>query len=172
MHPQWTRLHARWARPGDATEDLALATRLEEIDGEMTLLLVPGESAPTPSDAWIPFTLRHAHPAAPAPDPGAVHHLLVVRVFAANADRDEFRRWLDEEHSRLQVSLPGVNWFLGYEQSGRDHSFLNLWSVDDPVVVHSEAWSRVRDTPWWSRVAHVPANADRGIYRRLTGPVS
>ena len=166
MQPPWTRLHALWSGTGQATHVLSAATVLEEVDGDSSLLLMPGEDPPI-SDGWVPFAFRNGHPTGPAVDPAAAQYLFVVRVFAADADRDEFRRWLDEEHCRLQVSLPAVNWYLGYEQIGTDHSFLNLWGVDDPAVVSSEAWSRVRDTPWWARVAHVAANADRGVYGKL-----
>jgi hypothetical protein len=170
MQRPWPRLHALWTHTRAASDDLAAATVLESVDRDASLLLVPGEDAPTPSDAWLPFALRHGYPEAPVPEPAAARHLFVVRVFAADADRDEFRRWLDEEHCGLQVTLPGVNWYLGYEQVGTEHSFLNLWSVDDPAVVDSDAWFRIRDTPWWARVAHVPANLDRGVYRRVTAP--
>ena len=165
MQPPWTRLHALWSGTGQVNNGHSSATVLKEVDGDASLLLAPGEDPPTPSDGWVPFAFRSGHPAGAAVDPAAAPYLLVVRVFAADADRNEFRRWLDEEHGRLQVSLPGVNWFLGYEEIGTDHTFLNLWGIDDPAVVSSEAWSRVRDTPWWARVAHVPANADRGVYR-------
>jgi len=170
MQPPWTRLHALWERSGAAIDDLAAATVFQEVDGDTSLLLVPGEDAPTPSEAWVPFALRYGYPEGPVPEPASAPYLLVVRVVATDADRDEFRRWLDEEHCGLQVSLPGVNWYLGYEQVGTEHSFLNLWGVDDPAVPNSDAWSRIRDTPWWARVAHVPANSDRGVYRRRAAP--
>jgi hypothetical protein len=170
MQPPWTRLHALWTHSLVTTDDLAAGVMLEAVDRDASLLLAPGEDAPTSSDAWVPFALRRGHPEAPVAEPAAARHLLVVRVFAADADRDEFRRWLDEEHCQLQVSLPGVHWYLGYEQIGTEHSFLNLWSIDDPAVVDSDAWSRIRDTPWWARVAHVSASSDRGVYRKVTAP--
>jgi hypothetical protein len=168
--PPWTRLQARWAPTGETSDDLADAIVLEELDGDRSLLLGPGEDARTRSAAWIPFALRQGYPAEPEPHLAAARHLLVVRVFATDADRDEFRRWLDEEHCGLQVSLPGVHWYLGYEEIGARHSFLNLWSIDDPAVANGEAWSAVRDTPWWARVAHVVATSDRAVYRRLAAP--
>ncbi len=121
-------------------------------------------------DGWIPFSLRMVYPGPEATRIADAPYLLVVRVVAEGADRDEFRRWLDEEHCRLQVSLPGVNWFRGYEEEGPHHSFLNVWSVDDPAIVNGEAWEQIRDTPWWARVKHVPAGADRDVYRRDADP--
>lgn len=166
MHPPWTRLHARWSGTSPAIDGLPTAPVLQEVGGDASLLLVPGEDAPTPEDGWVPFAFRSGHPTGVAVDPAAGPYLLVVRVFAADSERDEFRRWLDEEHGRLQVSLPAVNWYLGYEEVGPQHSFLNLWGIDDPAVVSGAAWARVRDTPWWARVAHVPANANRGVYAK------
>jgi hypothetical protein len=168
--PPWTRLHARWVHARETLDDLADAIVLEQVNGDRSLVLGPGEDAPTRLVAWVPFALRHGYPAEPVPDPAAAHHLLVVRVFAADADRDDYRRWLDEEHCGLQVSLPGVHWYLGYEEIGSRHSFLNLWSIGDPAVANSEAWSAVRDTPWWARVAHVVATSDRGVYGRVAAP--
>jgi len=152
------------------SDNIPAGTAFKAVNGGGSLLLVPGEDAPRSSYAWIPFALRYGYPQGPVPDLATADHLLVVRVRAADADRAEFRRWLDEEHCELQVSLLGVNWYLGYEQVGAEHSFLNLFSVDDPAVVDSVAWFRMRDTPWWARVAHVLANSDRGVYRRVTAP--
>jgi hypothetical protein len=164
---EWHRLKARWDDDDAAFPDQSLV--LEAVEGGRGLMLAPDE-APQAQDAgndgsWVPFALRSAHPHATRISPADAGYLLVVRVFARDRDRDEFRRWLDEEHAGLQLSLPGVNWYLGYEQSNRGHSFLNLWSIDAAEIVASEAWSRVRDTAWWERLRHVPANADRGVFR-------
>lgn len=171
MQPPSSVLHAHWAtRRPVPSDNIPAGTAFKAVNGGGSLLLVPGEDAPRSSYAWIPFALRYGYPQGPVPDLATADHLLVVRVRAADADRAEFRRWLDEEHCELQVSLLGVNWYLGYEQVGAEHSFLNLFSVDDPAVVDSDAWFRIRDTPWWARVAHVLANSDRGVYRRVTAP--
>ena len=141
---------------------------LEATDDDAGLLIAPADDAPPlaePSAGTGPatFTLRRAHPPEANIAPGDV--MLVVRVFAADEDRDEFRRWLDEEHCRLQLGVPGVRWYLGYEEDGDRHSFLNLWGIDDPAVVHGEAWTQVRDTPWWHRVSRILQDADRGTFR-------
>jgi hypothetical protein len=168
--PEWHRLTARWHDDGSSFPDRG-ALALVSVDGGRGLQLAPDE-APQVRDSeddgsWVAFALRSAHTQAATISPAGAPYLLVVRVVAGgDDDRDEFRRWLDEEHARLQVSLPGVNWYLGYEQSVGDHSFLNVWSIDDPEIVASEAWSRRRDTAWWSRLSHVQANSDRGVFRR------
>ncbi len=117
---------------------------------------------------WPAFTLRRADPSTQEADVRRGPFVLVVRVFATEADRDEFRRWLDQEHSARQLAIPGVRWYLGYEQDGAEHSFLNLWGIDNPTIVDGAAWSDVRDTPWWARVSHVTAGANRGVYRPVT----
>ena len=66
---------------------------------------------------------------------------------------------------RARIFGPGIAEILGYEEDGPAPSFLNLWGIDEPGVVDGEAWAAIRDTPWWRRVAHVTAGADRGIYR-------
>ncbi len=131
-------------------------------------MLALGWQSPSdvPTADWTPFTLRSAHVEVGRIAPEDAPFLLVVRVFAGDRDRLEFRRWLDEEHSRLQVTLPGVNWYLGYEEAGGRNSFLNVWSIDEPQLVDGGAWERIRATPWWTRVGHVSAGADRGVYRR------
>lgn len=166
---EWHRVRACWSEMDPPL--MSNGAALVSIDNGTRLSLAPGdpspESAPDQHDACVLFALRNAHPRSTMISPVAAPYLLVVRVFASDGDRDEFRRWLDEEHARRQVSLPGVNWYLGYEEQGAAHSFLNLWSIDEPEIVDGTAWERIRDTPWWSRVKHIPANADRGVYRQV-----
>jgi len=163
----WDTLQARWhAESESAQTDEPEVLTFDEVDGNGVLTFGSGRAGVL--DGWPVFRLRHRHPTEPAPVLREAELLLVVRVVAEEADRSEFRRWLDEEHCRLQVTLPGVHWYLGYEEDGDRHSFLNLWSIDAPEIVDGGEWARVRDTPWWARVSHVPEGADRGVYRRRT----
>lgn len=170
--PTWKRLSVRWSSraegPVPDTRDVAI---LELIDGQRTLFLASTDPDMTPD--WVPFSFRHAHPEfrddrVHASDVGFV---LVVQAVAEPREREDFRRWLDEEHAPRQTTLAGVNWFLGFEQEGVDHSFLNLWGIDDPAIASSDAWAAVRESPWWDRVAHIPAAGDRGVYRVVRPPV-
>ena len=168
MAVTWDRLRAAWLSEGGGANasppnGLALAP-IAGGDANLAIAPVIDEDGRTDSPT---FTLRHAHPNAQAADIRRAPFVLVVRVYAQDAERDEFRRWLDEEHCPRQVTIPGVRWYLGYEQDGDEHSFLNIWGIDHPDVVDGKAWSEVRDTPWWARVAHVTATADRGVYRPI-----
>lgn len=169
LGPDWRRISARWS--ADVVIPNGSALTLSSTDGSGRLALMPGAAARrawrTDPD-WVSFRLRTAYPdATVARALPRAPYLLVVRVFAEPADRDNFRRWLDDEHCRRQVSLAGVNWYLGYEQDVPDHSFLNVWSIDEPSIVDSDAWVKARDTPWWACLSHVPSGADRGVYRRV-----
>lgn len=160
----WDLLTAEWhATTASVSATSADRLVLDDVAGAGALTLAPAPAGPSSSAAR--FRLRHRHPTATAPDPRSAPYLLVVRVRAEEPDRSDFRRWLDEEHCLLQVSLPGVHWYLGYEEDGERHSFLNLWSIDEPQIVDGGEWARVRDTPWWARVAHLLKRADRGVYR-------
>lgn len=161
----WDQIQARW-HAATTSPDEPDVLAFDEVDGDAVLTIAPGRNGSRTD--WSPFRLRHRHPTAPAPSLREAGLLLVVRVVAEEPDRSEFRRWLDEEHCRLQVTLPGVHWYLGYEEDGDRHSFLNLWSIDEPGIVDGGDWARVRDTPWWGRLSHVPEGADRGVYRRRT----
>ena len=167
MPVSWDRLRAAWLdESGSATATPPDGLVLEHVTGHAgNLVIAPVSDEGGAVTDWPTFTLRHAHPAAQKADVGRAPFVLVVRVFAPDADRNEFRRWLDEEHSARQLTIPRVRWYLGYEQDGHEHSFLNIWGIDDPDVVDGEAWSEVRDTPWWARVSHVTATAERGVYR-------
>lgn len=160
----WDLLQARWHRAsqGVAT-DAADVLVLDKVGEVEALTLAPGVASHRAG--WSRFRLRHRYPTTPAPDLRDARHLLVVRVVADAPERSDFRRWLDEEHCRLQVSLPGVHWYLGYEEEGDRHSFLNLWSVDEPETVDGADWARVRETPWWARLSHIPEGAYRGVFR-------
>ena len=168
----WSRLLARWSSgaPGDSETPATLA--FERIDGERVFEVRAAGASESPAgraDGWVPFGFRHGHPAT-GPHPPDAPYLLVVRAVATDADREDFRRWLAEEHGPRQTAIPGVRWLQAYEEEGTEHSFLNLWGIEDPAIVDGETWVRVRKSPWWRRVAHVPAGADRGIYRRRDEP--
>ena len=169
--PTWKRLSVRWSSQADGpVPDTQDATVLEMTDGSRTLWMA--STAPDMTPEWVPFSFRHAHPErgggrADASDAG---FLLVVHAVAEPDEREDFRRWLDEEHAPRQTALAGVNWYLGYEQEGADHSFLNLWGIDDPAIVTSDTWAAVRESPWWDRVEHIPAAGDRGVYRVIRPP--
>lgn len=170
MHERWPRIRVAWITPEDrdrlrgANRSISL---LEELAGPRILAIADGE-APIPDSspiAWSRFRFRRAQASPSVPELTESTAILVVRVFAEEADRGEFRRWLDDEHARLQCGIPGVRWYLGYEEEGSAHSFLNVWGLDDPRVADGRTWAAVRDTPWWRRVGHITDGADRGIYR-------
>jgi hypothetical protein len=164
----WERLLARWSSgsPGDPETPATLT--FERIDGERVFEVRSADAGKPPAgraDGWVPFCFRCGYPAT-APHPPDARYLLVVRAVATDADREDFRRWLAEEHGPRQTTIPGVRWLEAYEEEGTEHSFLNLWGIEDPAIADGETWVRVRESPWWRRVAHVPAGADRGVYRR------
>ena len=171
QRPTWKQLSVKWSSPADGpAEDIPDAAVLEHVEGQRTLLMA--FTGPDMAPGWVPFSFRHAHPelgdvGADASDAG---FLLVVRAGAEPHERDDFRRWLDEEHAPRQVALAGVHWYLGFEQEGVEHSFLNLWGIDDPAIANGAAWAAVRESPWWDRVAHIPAAGERGVYRVIRPP--
>lgn len=169
--PSWKRLSVRWSTPADGpipdSQDVGV---LESIDGQRTLSMAA--TAPDKAPGWVPFSLRHALPELTdgRVDDSDAGYVLVVRASAEPSERVDFRRWLDEEHAPRQTTLAGVRWFLGFEQEGVDHSFLNLWGIDDPAIVTSGEWAAVRESPWWDRLAHIPAAGDRGVFRVIRPP--
>ena len=162
------RLVARWL-VDEHPETVALVEEslaFRSVTDASRRLILTTDGAGGADDRAVPFRLRHGFPETLDGDLADAPFLLAVRVFAADEDRDEFRRWLDEEHCARQVGIPGVRWYLGYEEDGPEHSFLNLWGLDDPTIADGAAWVQARDTEWWARLAHVPASADRDVYRR------
>ena len=113
------------------------------------------------------FELRNANePDGPA-EPGDTPYMLVTRTYVPDAMRDEFRRWLEVEHSQVQLNVPGNNWYLGYEETGERHSFVNFWGLDAPDIPEGDAWDRMRLTEWRERMFPAMGNMDRGIYRTV-----
>jgi hypothetical protein len=166
----WDRVAAWWSPHPPPESSTGGALTFESIDGRRLFLLnaYDGEALHTAADGWVPYRRIQGYPA-DAPDAPDAPFLLVVRAIADDdRDREDFRRWLLEEHGPRQTSIPGVRWLHAYEQEGPEHSFLNLWGIDEPAIVNSDDWIEVRRSPWWDRVAHVPANADRGVYRRVS----
>ena len=171
QRPTWKRLSVKWSSPAEGpVEDAPDAAVLQLVDGQRTLSM--RSTGPDLTPEWVPFSFRHAHPelGEGAADASDAEFLLVVRAVAEPRERDDFRRWLDEEHAPRHTALAGVHWYLGFEQEGVDHSFLNLWGIDDPAIVNGDTWAAVRESPWWDRVAHIPAGGDRGVYRVIRPP--
>jgi hypothetical protein len=162
----WRRLLALWSASSSSDADIPADLAFEGVEGGRALWLrAAGNGVPEgDGSAWIPFAFRQGHPDTTAHAPDAPY-LLVVRAFASGGDREEFRRWLTEEHGPRQTTIRGVRWLQTYEEEGPEHSFLNLWGIEDPAIVDGQTWMRVRESPWWRRVAHIPAGADRGVYR-------
>jgi hypothetical protein len=163
----WDRVLARWSAAMPEEPGPSGAITFDSLDGRrvFSLQAASAGSSDAPAGGWVAFRYRQGHPAS-EPHAPTTPYLLVVRVVADGDDGAEFRRWLGEEHGPRQTTLPGVHWLQAYEEEGPGHSFLNLWGIDDPAVIDSDAWVRVRMSPWWDRVSHVPAGADRGVYRR------
>ena len=167
--PTWKQLSVRWSSPAEGpVPDTRNVAVLEEIDGQRIMLMAPTGPDVTPD--WVPFSVRHAHP--DQVDASEAQFLLVVRAVAEPHEREDFRRWLDEEHAPRQTALACVNWYLGLEQEGVDHSFLNLWGIEDPAIVNGDTWAAVRESPWWDRIEHIPAAGDRGVYRVIRPPAN
>lgn len=111
------------------------------------------------------FRLRQIHAPRQAPDPHAAPTMLVTRTYVPLETREEFRRWLELEHSQRQLEVPGNHWYVGYEEVGGRQSFMNFWGIDGPEVADGPEWDRARLTPWRERMVPAMAGMDRGFYR-------
>ena len=111
------------------------------------------------------FKLRSTSPPAAEPVPADSPYLLLTRTYVPEPMREEFREWLEQEHSQRQLTVPGNEWYLGYEEEGERHSFMNLWGLSGPDVPEGDAWDQARLTPWRERMRPAMAGMDRGIYR-------
>ena len=113
------------------------------------------------------FELQRVNEPDVAAEPGAAHYMLVTRTYPPDEMREEFRRWLEVEHSQVQLNVPGNNWYLGYEEADGRRSFMNFWGLDGPDVPEGETWDRMRLTEWRERMVPAMAGMDRGIYRTV-----
>jgi hypothetical protein len=114
-----------------------------------------------------PFELQRVNEPEVAAEPGETPYMLVTRTYPPDEMREEFRRWLEVEHSQVQLKVPGNNWYLGYEETEGRRSFMNFWGLDGPEVPESETWDRMRLTDWRERMVPAMAGMDRGIYRTV-----
>jgi hypothetical protein len=111
------------------------------------------------------FRLRQVNAPDVEPDPTATPTMLLTRTYVPPETQEEFRRWLITEHSQRQLTVPGNNWYRGYEELGERHSFMNLWGLDAIDVAGGGEWDRVRLTPWRERMAPAMEGMDRAFYR-------
>jgi hypothetical protein len=160
-----------------ATQDASVMVQMAggrgRLAGGRGALVVAPERTSDGSDipAWCvdqidaDFRLRQVHAPNGEPDLATTPAMLLTRTYVPDEMRDEFREWLRIEHSQRQLDVPGNNWYLGYEEVGPRHSFMNFWGIDDPGVAEGEAWDRQRLTPWRERMVPAMAGMDRGFYR-------
>ena len=113
------------------------------------------------------FQLRQVHAPRAAPEVARTPAMLLTRTYVPEDMRDEFRDWLEREHSQRQLDVPGNNWYLGYEEIGGRRSFMNLWGIDDPGVADGDAWDQSRLTPWRERMLPAMAGMDRAFYQPI-----
>jgi hypothetical protein len=113
------------------------------------------------------FRLRSTSPPTSDPVPGNAPFLLLTRTYVPEPMRNEYREWLEQEHSQRQLTVPGNEWYLGYEEEGARHSFMNLWGLVEPDIAEGEAWDQARLTPWRERMRPAMADMDRAIYRPI-----
>jgi hypothetical protein len=152
-----------------------VATGRGKLSGGRGALVVQASPAgDPPRPAWAveviraEFRLRQVHAPGGEPELATTRSMLLTRTYAPDDMRDEFREWLVTEHSQRQLDVPGNNWYLGYEEVGPRHSFMNFWGIDDPGVADGDAWDLARLTPWRERMVPAMAGMDRGFYRPLT----
>lgn len=97
-------------------------------------------------------------------------YVLSVRLHVPDpSQREDVRRWLDEEHSERQLSVDGAYWYGGYESlpDAQDFVFLNLWGLESPEVIDAPEWAVARDTPWRERLLESAiVHTDRAMYSR------
>ncbi len=141
--------------------------------GRGALVVEPSPAGDPLHPAWAAeviraeFRLRQVHAPGDEPEPSTTPTMLLTRTYVPDELRDEFRDWLVQEHSQRQLDVPGNNWYLGYEEIGPRHSFMNFWGIDDPGVADGDAWDQARLTPWRERMVSAMAGMDRGFYRPL-----
>jgi hypothetical protein len=184
------RLEATWlvADPGtDRARIDAWARRFARAHGVATFVQVPpgrGELAsgigalvidglpelasdPPPwvvSSHRATFQERLVRTTGPDPDPRAAACLLLTRTFVPVTMQADFRTWLDEEHSQLQLTVPGNHWYRGYEEDGGRHSLMNLWGIDSIETAEGEIWQRTRTTPWREQMVPAMTDMNRAFY--------
>jgi hypothetical protein len=93
-------------------------------------------------------------------------YIQTVRAWYRNGSEDQVREWLDQEHAHRQVGVDGVLSYQGFEPLSGDFHFLNLWGLDDPSVVTSDAWEAARQSPWRDRLLPIRGDSIRRVFRR------
>ncbi len=143
----------RWILCPAAEDGRGLAI-LVPLDGEDTGSSTAGLAAAVAGEAAEPELYRRRTTTDPARAGNyeLAPFLFSVRVFAPPEWQQPIREWLDGEHFERQVSMDGVLWADGYEPIEGAFHYLNLWAIEDPALIDSPEWVRVRDTPWYESV--------------------
>jgi hypothetical protein len=93
-------------------------------------------------------------------------YVVATRLFAKPGHESAIRAWLDEEHSRRQLTVPGALAYYGCEPLEPPFHFLNLWGIETLEVQSSAAWAEASKTPWRDEVMQGRDKILRGVYRR------
>ncbi|MBI2755533.1 MAG: hypothetical protein HYX52_02385 [Chloroflexi bacterium] len=151
--------------------ELADAAAASALRSRLPVALAPSPENPallaTSAPTIQTHTLRVAHAPRHSGDLQDAAYVLSVRLYVPDTWREEVRQWLDEEHYRAQITVPGCRWYHGYEPTDGRFNFLNLWGLDSPEVIDQPEWAIARDTPWRERLMPAFADTARSVYRLL-----
>ncbi len=179
------RLQQQQVGPASGLADAVTVTHFEALDGTPELLTiyevddhdVLGEldsalgaaatSVPaTPSGSErISYRCRSLL-AEDGTRPVQAPYLYCVRASVTAGNEDEYRSWLDEEHRIRQLEVDGARSYVGAEPLVGPVHFLNLWGLDAPEVLTSQAWDDARKTPWRERLASASGPSHKQVYIR------
>jgi hypothetical protein len=90
--------------------------------------------------------------------------LLLVMMDIEPEHEEEFERWYAEEHLPDRVNCPGFLTARRFRAIEGGPKYMAFYDLDGPEVLETEAYRRIRTTPWTRAMEPRFKNFKRNIY--------
>jgi hypothetical protein len=92
----------------------------------------------------------------------------IIRLDVPPEMEKETDEWYVKEHFPRLLSVPGVLSAKRYKLvEGDGPRYMTMFEIENPEVIHTEAYEKARDTPWSNKIRLQHKNRSRSVYRQI-----
>lgn len=101
-----------------------------------------------------------------APDKDAPYIYIVKTDIPADIEPD-FNEWYNKEHAPALASVPGCFRARRFLAADGQPKYMAVYDLENPEVIKSAAWAKVRDTAWTETIRPHMQNLERRLYQLI-----
>jgi hypothetical protein len=117
-------------------------------------------------DYRIRNTYRLLFTSGAAPDKDAPYIYIVKTDIPADIEPD-FNEWYNKEHAPALASVPGCFRARRFLAADGQPKYMAVYDLENPKVIKSVAWAKVRDTAWTETIRPHMQNLERRLYQLI-----